>query len=401
MVIKHSFVTPTGINPGMVLRGPEDADIWNADHVGPTGRSATFIVAASDASAISISQADYVCDGTDDHVQILAALAALTASGGVVQLTEGNFNCDSFSINLGTVRGMGGTPELVTHLTNLGTVINLNDSSAEITIGQDGRLQDLVVTVINGYTGTAVTVEGESTFTSRVGVLHNVIIEQAGWAAATPTGTALLLNSGAGTTLSHCSFGLVIINGFEYGFLATSASELSGNSFQSLVVQRSKYMVTLDSSAGGVIASNNFAFVLFDAVTGTVDGITLTKGGGTNAENKFLSVQAVRWGLATGDPLKIAAGIYRTYLMGYVPAYVDNGLGNIIINTVNAENSGNSTGTGGEQTIAHGLNGTPTRVILWDIENGALPYQSSPADGINIYVTAVNNQDWGWEAKVR
>jgi len=54
-------------------------------------RTATLVVAASDAFALSKSQADYVCDGTADQVEINAALAALPASGGEVVLSEGNF----------------------------------------------------------------------------------------------------------------------------------------------------------------------------------------------------------------------------------------------------------------------------------------------------------------------
>ena len=60
--------------------------------------------------------------------------------------------------------------------------------------------------------------------------------------------------------------------------------------------------------------------------------------------------------------------------------------------------SGASTGTGVQQTIAHGLSYTPTtaQIMLWDIENGASPYHSAAPDATNIYVTAVLNQDWGW-----
>jgi parallel beta-helix repeat protein len=36
--------------------------------------------------------ADYLCDGTDDHVEIQAAIDLVKARGGVVQLTEGTFN---------------------------------------------------------------------------------------------------------------------------------------------------------------------------------------------------------------------------------------------------------------------------------------------------------------------
>ena len=48
-------------------------------HVGGTGRGATYVVAASDATATVIAQADSVCDGTADDVQIQAAITALSA----------------------------------------------------------------------------------------------------------------------------------------------------------------------------------------------------------------------------------------------------------------------------------------------------------------------------------
>ncbi len=51
----------------------------------------TLVVAASDAGAASRAQADYVCDGVNDHLEIQAALKALPA-GGTVLLTEGTFN---------------------------------------------------------------------------------------------------------------------------------------------------------------------------------------------------------------------------------------------------------------------------------------------------------------------
>ena len=57
-----------------------------------TGRVATLTVAASNSSAISKAQADYVCDGTDDQVEIQTAIDAVNdRGGGVVQLLEGDF----------------------------------------------------------------------------------------------------------------------------------------------------------------------------------------------------------------------------------------------------------------------------------------------------------------------
>jgi len=63
-----------------------------------TGRTATFTVAATDSSTQSKAQADYVCDGLNDQVQIQAAIDALpympsmASYAGRVQLTEGNYH---------------------------------------------------------------------------------------------------------------------------------------------------------------------------------------------------------------------------------------------------------------------------------------------------------------------
>jgi len=59
------------------------------------GRTATYIVAASDAPDHVKAQADYVCDGTADDVEIQAALDALVGiayDGGRVLLSEGTYN---------------------------------------------------------------------------------------------------------------------------------------------------------------------------------------------------------------------------------------------------------------------------------------------------------------------
>ena len=57
----------------------------------PSPRTATLVVAASDASPKSKRGADYICDGTADEVEINAAIDALPAAGGKVVLSEGAF----------------------------------------------------------------------------------------------------------------------------------------------------------------------------------------------------------------------------------------------------------------------------------------------------------------------
>lgn len=66
------------------------------------------------------------------------------------------------------------------------------------------------------------------------------------------------------------------------------------------------------------------------------------------------------------------------------------------------ENNGYSTGTGGQQTIAHGCLFTPTesQVILSErTTGGALAKQSAAPDATNIYVTATAAKDYNWNVK--
>ena len=52
--------------------------------------AATIVVAA--ATSTNRWKADYICDGTDDHVEIQAAINALPSNGGLVHLQEGIYN---------------------------------------------------------------------------------------------------------------------------------------------------------------------------------------------------------------------------------------------------------------------------------------------------------------------
>jgi hypothetical protein len=59
---------------------------------GGATRGATLIVAASDSTAKEKAGADYICDGTNDNVEINAAIDALPATGGRIILSSGTFS---------------------------------------------------------------------------------------------------------------------------------------------------------------------------------------------------------------------------------------------------------------------------------------------------------------------
>ena len=91
----------------------------------PTGRAATKVVASSTASDLQKAQADYVCDGVADDVEIQAAINALPAAGGSVFLTDGTFYLTatlSRAINGVTLMGQG----LATRLQNNGVTALIN-----------------------------------------------------------------------------------------------------------------------------------------------------------------------------------------------------------------------------------------------------------------------------------
>jgi len=84
-------------------------------------RTATFVVCAND--SLDKTQCDYVCDGTDDQIEIQATIDALPSGGGKVVLMEGTYNISS-SIDISS------TTKLI-HLSGMGqsTIINnMNDT---------------------------------------------------------------------------------------------------------------------------------------------------------------------------------------------------------------------------------------------------------------------------------
>lgn len=72
-----------------------------------TTRSATIVIAASDSSEKSKAQADYVCDGVNDQVEITAAMEALPAAGGLILLSEGTFSINDMIVPLNYVHIKG------------------------------------------------------------------------------------------------------------------------------------------------------------------------------------------------------------------------------------------------------------------------------------------------------
>jgi len=94
-------------------------------------RTATFVVAASDSE--HKYEADYFCNGTDDHVQIQAAIDALPATGGEVFLLDGTYNVE-VSIDMDsyqTLRGCGRNTIVTTTTTALDIITATGGDGSE------------------------------------------------------------------------------------------------------------------------------------------------------------------------------------------------------------------------------------------------------------------------------
>lgn len=104
-----------------------------------TGRSVTYMVAASNAPDYIKEQADYVCDGTADNIEIQAAIDAcptptvvytnMIEGGSTILLSMGTFNiAASIVINQPAIHLLG----MGTAATTLKAVTNLNDTIIEL-----------------------------------------------------------------------------------------------------------------------------------------------------------------------------------------------------------------------------------------------------------------------------
>lgn len=101
--MRHASVAGLGLSVGLgVAEAADPAEVAGQSELflpvvqnGAANGAMAILVAASDAPAIIRSSAQYVCDGLDDQLEINQAVTDLSATGGLVQLSEGTFVCSS------------------------------------------------------------------------------------------------------------------------------------------------------------------------------------------------------------------------------------------------------------------------------------------------------------------
>lgn len=168
----------------MPLSGPPST---SAPVAGPTGGIATYLVAASGAPVIVRDRADYLCDGTADHVQIQAAIDALPTTGGVVALA-GDFVIDApitITTDTVTLQGFGIGSE--TGLSGCGTRIRPSGSfsGAALVLAADTVnsqtvahfvMRDMMLDGSSTATGTARGTMIGLDYRGRIGLIERVFV---------------------------------------------------------------------------------------------------------------------------------------------------------------------------------------------------------------------------------
>jgi len=168
-------------------------------------RTATLVVAASNATLLERTYADYVCDGVNDEVQIQAAIDALPSAGGTVVLSEGTFHIDNKNgITLSSNLCLRMTPMTTLVLSNMGdnTAYMLRgDSKTNITI-YSGILDG------NKYNQTATTaglIQYGISLTDCSNVfIDSVHIKNIGMPVVSLSGYGIYLNNTPDTRIYHC-----------------------------------------------------------------------------------------------------------------------------------------------------------------------------------------------------
>ncbi len=125
----------------------------------PRSSAATLVVAASDSTAKDKTNADYVCDGTDDHIQIQAALDALPAQGGSVLLLAGNYLAERIEIPSNTTFAGVGTA----------TVLKMEDALEDRFITQDGWHGTNVTTIVSNIVIRDMQIDGNNRNQTNIG----------------------------------------------------------------------------------------------------------------------------------------------------------------------------------------------------------------------------------------
>lgn len=298
-------------------------------------RSSTLVVAASNANALILTQADYVCDAVADDIQIQAACTAAAVTGGSVQLSEGDFNITTntdITVNDAGLVGMGASLEDVAF-----TQINMSGTS-NFLIQEHGYLWDMIVDCDNTHTGPAVQVQP----TNGNGFQKDTIIKNV-YAhtdnSTVGTGFYIVCDSTVGNQyIMFSSFDGMVADNWEYGVHVyvnepANTAYFNANNLGHIICADCVYHVVFETAGVGTpeIACNTGDVIVGASVGGNLDGLVFD---GVCIENIF-SYTCSDSTLLGNDNLRLSASTGANMIYGAIADTITNaGINNEIVNTI-------------------------------------------------------------------
>ena len=374
-------------------------------------QGATLIVAASD--SLHSERADYICDGVNDGVEIQAAIDRCPATGGTVELMEGSYTVRSVTIDkaLELICSSRAT------ITPTSTYDTITVTSTDVTLRG--------CNILGGGDGYRIKVYKGAGAENRIQrlTLEDIFINGQDVA----TGFGLYINNinnviGRKVSAVGCGDGCVhVIDAADVDFYSlfaiTAGAEYAARFAGCANVNL--FAPLFDSSPIGARLYANTGLNIFGGITIANTGIGIMVE--DNNYGIYISGHEIKDN--GGDGIKISNPNGDRVFLEFVNSHNNGGYGFDFISCPNlrylqcygwANTSGNindtagpktlnhasgsDTGTGSQQTIAHGLGATPSMVIVVPTSTGADAYESAGADGTNIYVTAASGKTYSWYA---
>jgi hypothetical protein len=223
---------------------------------------------------------------------------------------------------------------------------------------------------------------------------------------------------------------------YPAAYFRAAGGDVSGNTFLGTTLEGSTdVMVNMASVAAKIPYGNRFIACWFETTHATPSFITEQLEGGATVytrgnlylgnkfaaehnfsaiimrggNNRFIHNAFLPTGAATVGSIyawsddNLIEGNYLEDTTGHTLSIVDTGARNITKNNLNfvTENSGTSTGTGGEETIVHGCASTPTKITVTPTVTGTTVTNLFQEAGANhFHVTVTNLKTYNWKAEV-
>jgi hypothetical protein len=390
-------------------------------------RTATYVVATSDAPAYIKAQADYVLTGIGD----VTTINSLIGVDRLIQLTQGTYYVGTPIINNANncgIQGVGWGTKLV--LTD-----NVTMFSVYSAIGT--RLSNMALDGQKalGYTSNATLLQSLARAEisnlyihdfGGSGIVNDQLIGSLSY-SLNIRGNYICDNNGHGIYLSYEEGARVIGNNIEGsgksniyldGF--SGYSTVIGNVVNSAVDYGIGIIYSTQNTivANVVLASNKHGIWVL-GTHNSIAGNNIDDSSNTN-NNVFdgINISALGFNTIIGNTIKGHLGSQQRYGI-YLDIGTNTVMGNTITDVVTGgigqaggisnivrgnigyvtENSGIALGTGAEQTIPHGLSYTPSisDIGIWSDNTTAGVWQTTIPDTNNIYVTCnVSGSAWHW-----